>query len=240
MALREIPRSGQPQSAVGGRRMPMRHCAASPECTFATIDRSRSLRSGGWNPPAPYGQPEMYYSLPINRMERIELLKASGSTLYGPHTIGGVMNFITPDPPSRQEMKLGLSGGAIWLFCGTGLLRGLAEQLRLVRQRAAETGRGLAGASGGGHRVFDRGPIGVRVVGRLDTNDDVRVLLCELVHGLGVHVADVSFVFSLHPQSADVEHGENTGPCPVDHALFEVGEIAPAGPAYGRWPLGCP
>jgi Fe(3+) dicitrate transport protein len=48
----------------------------------------------------PYGEPEMYYAPPIERMERIEIVKGSGSIAFGPQTIGGVINFVTPGPPA--------------------------------------------------------------------------------------------------------------------------------------------
>lgn len=60
---------------------------------------------------APYGEPEMYYSPPVERMERIEVVKGSGSILYGPQTIGGVINFVTPDPPRRPLGNAALTVG---------------------------------------------------------------------------------------------------------------------------------
>lgn len=60
---------------------------------------------------APYGEPELYYSPPVDRMQRIEVLKGSGSILYGPQTIGGVINFVTPDPPQRAGGAFELVGG---------------------------------------------------------------------------------------------------------------------------------
>lgn len=60
---------------------------------------------------APYGEPELYYSPPIDRMQRVEILKGSGSILYGPQTIGGVVNFITPDPPQRAGGSFEIVGG---------------------------------------------------------------------------------------------------------------------------------
>ncbi len=60
---------------------------------------------------APYGEPELYYSPPIDRMQRVEILKGSGSILYGPQTIGGVVNFVTPDPPDRPTGTFQLIGG---------------------------------------------------------------------------------------------------------------------------------
>ncbi len=60
---------------------------------------------------APYGEPELYYSPPIDRMQRVEVLKGSGSILYGPQTIGGVVNFVTPDPPQTSGGSFEIVGG---------------------------------------------------------------------------------------------------------------------------------
>ena len=60
---------------------------------------------------APYGEPEMYYTPAIDRMESIEILKGSGSILYGPQTIGGVINYITNNPPLSSKLTLNLKGG---------------------------------------------------------------------------------------------------------------------------------
>ncbi|RDV36299.1 TonB-dependent receptor [Bradymonadaceae bacterium TMQ3] len=60
---------------------------------------------------APYGEPEMYYVPPIDTVERIEVVKGSGSVLFGPQTIGGVINYITPAPPEEFAMTADLSGG---------------------------------------------------------------------------------------------------------------------------------
>ncbi len=49
---------------------------------------------------APYVENASYYMPPFERMQRIELLKGSGSILYGPHTVGGVLNLMTPDIPA--------------------------------------------------------------------------------------------------------------------------------------------
>ncbi len=45
---------------------------------------------------APYIENAAYYVPPFERMRRIELLKGSGQILHGPHTVGGVLNLITP------------------------------------------------------------------------------------------------------------------------------------------------
>ena len=59
----------------------------------------------------PYGEPEMYYTPSIDRMTGIEVLKGSGSILYGPQTVGGVINYITADPPAESSGFADFSGG---------------------------------------------------------------------------------------------------------------------------------
>ncbi len=77
-------------------------------------DRSRSilvLEDGIPVALAPYGEPEMYYTPSIDRMKSVELLKGSGSIIHGPQTIGGVMNYITNDPPYSEQINMKLCGG---------------------------------------------------------------------------------------------------------------------------------
>ncbi|OGT20599.1 MAG: hypothetical protein A2V90_05095 [Gammaproteobacteria bacterium RBG_16_57_12] len=47
---------------------------------------------------APYGDNASYYHPMVERYDRIEVLKGSGALLFGPQTIGGVINYITPAP----------------------------------------------------------------------------------------------------------------------------------------------
>ncbi|MFO7526831.1 MAG: TonB-dependent receptor [Ignavibacteriaceae bacterium] len=61
---------------------------------------------------APYGEPEMYYAPSIDRMKSVEILKGSGSILFGPQTIGGVINYITADPPLVSTTGISLRGGS--------------------------------------------------------------------------------------------------------------------------------
>ncbi|MGH8658970.1 MAG: TonB-dependent receptor family protein [Gammaproteobacteria bacterium] len=60
---------------------------------------------------APYGDNASYYHPPIDRFERIEVLKGSEQILFGPQTIGGVINYITPTPPQEFGGRLALTGG---------------------------------------------------------------------------------------------------------------------------------
>lgn len=60
---------------------------------------------------APYGEPEMYFTPSIDRMSGVEILKGSGSILFGPQTVGGVINYLTADPPLKSSGKLAFRAG---------------------------------------------------------------------------------------------------------------------------------
>ena len=50
---------------------------------------------------APYGDPSAHYSTPLDRVSRIEVVKGSGQVLYGPQTVGGMINFVTKPVPKN-------------------------------------------------------------------------------------------------------------------------------------------
>ena len=66
----------------------------------------------------PYGEPDAYYTPAIERMAGVEVLKGSGQILYGPRTIGGVINYITANPPEEETLSLKLRGGENGYFSG--------------------------------------------------------------------------------------------------------------------------
>lgn len=69
---------------------------------------------------APYGDNASYYHPPIDRFERIEVLKGGAQIAYGPQTVGGVVNYITPTPPLRPAGHLTLTLGNRRYFNGHG------------------------------------------------------------------------------------------------------------------------
>ncbi len=86
-------------------------------------DRSEKilfLEDGMFAGLAPYTENAAYYVPPIERMERLELLKGSGSILYGPQTVGGVINFITPDVPKNYRSNVRVDGGNEAYLMGIG------------------------------------------------------------------------------------------------------------------------
>ncbi len=106
-------------------------------------DRSRSvlvLEDGIPVALAPYGEPEMYYTPPIDRMSGIEILKGAGQILYGPQTIGGVINYLTANPPAEASGKIRLqaaNGGYINGLINYGNTIGkTGYQISLLKKRA--------------------------------------------------------------------------------------------------------
>ncbi len=49
--------------------------------------------------------------VPASEIERVEILKSSGSALYGSSALGGVINIITRNAPAHPETRLRLNGG---------------------------------------------------------------------------------------------------------------------------------
>lgn len=91
----------------------------------------------------PYAEPDMYYAPPIERMRGIEVVKGSGSILYGPQTLGGVVNFLTVAAPYHRIARVQLEGGQY------GYLRGYARygdrvgEARYVIQATGKRGEGF-------------------------------------------------------------------------------------------------
>jgi len=60
---------------------------------------------------APYGDNATYYHPPVERFESIEVVKGAGQVLFGPQTIGGVLNYVTPQPLFSRTGSITVDGG---------------------------------------------------------------------------------------------------------------------------------
>ena len=79
-----------------------------PNIALRGIDGSRSskvtlMEDGILAAPSPYSAPAAYYSPKAGRMSAIEFLKGSSQVKYGPHTTGGVVNFLSTTIPREGD-----------------------------------------------------------------------------------------------------------------------------------------
>ncbi|MBK7933697.1 MAG: TonB-dependent receptor plug domain-containing protein [Pyrinomonadaceae bacterium] len=91
---------------------------------------------------APYGDNASYYHPPIERFESIEVLKGSGQIAYGPQTVGGVINYLTPNPTEKPTFTLRLTGGNRSFFNGSFLGSGTVGKTGIVASFARKRGDG--------------------------------------------------------------------------------------------------
>ncbi len=78
---------------------------------------------------SPYGEPELYYMTPVERIQSIDVVKGSDVLLYGPQTIGAVVKLHTWEPTPE----------ASWFTSGTYGQRNFGE----VISRFADTFHGV-------------------------------------------------------------------------------------------------
>lgn len=75
-----------------------------PNISMRGADGTRSskvtmMEDGILGAPAPYAAPAAYYSPRVGRMNGLEVLKGSSQVRYGPHTTGGVLNYLSTPVP---------------------------------------------------------------------------------------------------------------------------------------------
>lgn len=67
---------------------------------------------------APYGDNASYYHPPIERFASIEVLKGPSQIMFGPQTISGTINYLTPNPPAKPGGSLSFTGGTREFYDG--------------------------------------------------------------------------------------------------------------------------
>ncbi len=82
-----------------------------PSISLRGVDTTRSskitvMEDGVMMSPAPYTAPAAYYSPTAGRMSGVEVLKGSSQIKYGPHTTGGVINYLSTPIPTKEKAYL--------------------------------------------------------------------------------------------------------------------------------------
>jgi Fe(3+) dicitrate transport protein len=91
---------------------------------------------------APYGDNATYYHPPVERFDSVEIVKGSGQIAYGPVTVGGVINYLTPAPPVHPSANLRLSGGNRDYFSGQATAGGTWGRTALLAEYMRKQGDG--------------------------------------------------------------------------------------------------
>lgn len=91
---------------------------------------------------APYGDNASYYHPPIERYAEVEVLKGSSQIVYGPQTIAGVVNYITPNPTEKPTFGIRLLGGNRNYFSGSVFGSGTIKSTGIFANYARRQGDG--------------------------------------------------------------------------------------------------
>lgn len=118
-----------------------------PNISIRGSDPTRSrkvliLEDGTPQSYAPYGDNSSYYNPPIERFESVEVLKGSGQIEYGPVTVAGVVNYITPNPTEKPTFSLKLIGGNRDYFNGSAGFGGTFGKTGILFNLTRKQGEG--------------------------------------------------------------------------------------------------
>ncbi|MFQ5581026.1 MAG: TonB-dependent receptor [Mariprofundaceae bacterium] len=106
--------------------------------------------------------------IPVDQIERIEIVHGGGSVLYGDGAVGGVINIITRIPESGGNISL--SGGSFGTFEGAGRIGADAGKVRVETNFSGTTTDGYRDNS-----FFDRFDGGVRAEADLPANISLNI-----------------------------------------------------------------
>ena len=82
-----------------------------PNISLRGVDTGRSskvtiMEDGILMAPAPYSAPAAYFNPATARMSGVEVLMGSSQVRYGPHTTGGVVNYLSTPIPEQREARV--------------------------------------------------------------------------------------------------------------------------------------
>lgn len=128
----------------------------------AISDRSKKItlmEDGVLFGPAPYSAPAAYFFPLMMRMQSVRVVKGPSAITYGPHTIGGAIDFISSPIPSERRGFLDVSFGQ-FMHRKVHFQQGLADDHYGILVEAAHLANdGFKQLDGGGDTGFARNEI---------------------------------------------------------------------------------
>mgnify|MGYP001166523191 CR=1 FL=1 len=132
----------------------------------ATTDRSQKItmmEDGILIGPAPYSAPAAYYVPNVARHSTIEVLKGPAAIKYGPHTVGGAINYVTEDLTDDKIAEIDVSAGSDGYFKLQTLLGKNFGQVSLLLDALRYQSDGFKNLDNGGDTGFERNDINVKL-----------------------------------------------------------------------------
>ena len=132
----------------------------------ATTDRSQKItmmEDGILIGPAPYSAPAAYYVPNVARHSSIEVLKGPSSIKYGPHTVGGAINYVTSELNREEVAEIDLSGGSDGYFKFQALLGKDFGEVSILLDALRYQSDGFKTLDNGGDTGFYRNDINAKI-----------------------------------------------------------------------------
>ena len=132
----------------------------------ATTDRSQKItmmEDGVLIGPAPYSAPAAYYVPNVARMSAVEVLKGPSAIKYGPHTVGGAINFVTADVPDEAQGGVDLSYGSDAYAKMEGFVAKPIGNVGVLIDFLRYQSDGFKQLDGGGDSGFERNDVNVKL-----------------------------------------------------------------------------
>jgi Fe(3+) dicitrate transport protein len=114
---------------------------------------------------APYGDNASYFHPLMDRYDRVEVIKGADMLLYGPQTISGTINYVTPDPPAKPGGFVAGTGGNRDYFNGQAFYGGWHNNLGGLVDYVHKQGNGARDNTH--HKVDD---VGVKAIALANPN----------------------------------------------------------------------
>jgi Fe(3+) dicitrate transport protein len=108
---------------------------------------------------APYGDNASYFHPLMDRYERVDVIKGADMLLYGPQTISGTINYVTPNPPAEPGGFVAATGGNRDYFNGQAFYGGWYNNLGGLVDIVHKQGNGARDNTH--HEVTDLGVKGI-------------------------------------------------------------------------------
>lgn len=140
-ALRTVPGVDVVRNGGAGSRAEVRLRGTQSEQVLVLVDGVEV------NDPSGFGRGADLSQLPVENIERIEVLRGPQSTLYGADAIGGVINVITKKGAGPLAGEVSAEGGSFGTFNESAAMRGSNSRFNYSAGASRQDSEGISSAS---------------------------------------------------------------------------------------------